>query len=242
MPARAVHLPACPDEQLEALGELGRVRHAARGFAHRKTRLGPHGIHGSRHRVQVFLQGAHELLAGRGRPRQAVRSVRVAQGLQCGAYGLPVRVVPGQVLQAVVADAQGAGGGVEGADDQSAVATGEPRQAGAIRCARVVDPRLQHGRQQVGVLLLDHRRQEALSDLRTGLATYSALAAEAALVIGVGHMHQDSAHGLDAYYDVLEQRGLRLPVLSVDVRKRSDVLLLLELLIASREARTESAS
>jgi uncharacterized protein len=94
----------------------------------------------------------------------------------------------------------------------------------------------------VGVLLLDHRRHEALNDLRTGLETYSALACEAALVIGVGHMHQDSVHGLDAYYDVLEQRGLRLPVLSVDVRKRSDVLLLLELLIASREARTGSAS
>ncbi len=94
----------------------------------------------------------------------------------------------------------------------------------------------------IGVLLLDHRSQEALADLRTGLDVFSALAHQASLVIGVGHMHQETINGLDAYYEVLEQRGLHLPVLSVDVRKRSDVLLLLELLVASREARTRRAA
>lgn len=51
----------------------------------------------------------------------------------------------------------------------------------------------------------------------------------------IGRMDTHPEPSLDAYYDYLEARGLMLPVLSVDVRLRENVLMLFDVLLSILE-------
>jgi uncharacterized protein len=80
------------------------------------------------------------------------------------------------------------------------------------------------------VLLVDSSAPDAVAGLDPYLDAFDELARSASLVIGVGRLAEGSARIHD-YAAALGARGLRLPVFAVDVRRRDDVLLLLEALL-----------
>lgn len=84
------------------------------------------------------------------------------------------------------------------------------------------------------VLLADNQRPDPLADLALYVEAFAAHAGRAAMVIGVGH--SEVGPSLSDYGDWLSARGLALPVFSVDVRRRDDVLLLLDALLNQIEA------
>lgn len=85
------------------------------------------------------------------------------------------------------------------------------------------------------VLLLDHGDQNACAQLATYLDAFAELAGRGALVIGIGHTGLPAAQVLGPYQNLLRQRDLALPLFLTDVRERSNVLLLIESLIANAE-------
>lgn len=91
------------------------------------------------------------------------------------------------------------------------------------------------------VLLLDNQRPQPLADLDYFLKQFDAYARRAAMVIGVGRS-DDGAYSTADYADRLQQHSLCLPVFAVDVRRRDDVLLLLDALLAQIEARETLSS
>lgn len=86
------------------------------------------------------------------------------------------------------------------------------------------------------VLLIDNSRPDPLADLEVYLAGFAEAIARVPCVIGVGRHETHPEPGIDAFAQRLEQRGLVLPVLPVDVRRRDDVLLLIDTLIAQAES------
>lgn len=85
------------------------------------------------------------------------------------------------------------------------------------------------------VLLLNHERAQACEDLLDYLDAFPELSARGALVVAVGRTGTPPARALQPYRQVLGERRMALPVFAADVRRRSDVLLLIETLIANAE-------
>lgn len=83
------------------------------------------------------------------------------------------------------------------------------------------------------VLLLDHCRTDALDDLTNYLDAFPELVRRIAVVIGVGRTTKPS--DLEPYQALLKTRALPLPVFTIDARCRSEVLPLIEVLVASAE-------
>ena len=86
------------------------------------------------------------------------------------------------------------------------------------------------------VLLADNSRADPLADLATYVDAFADLAARDALVIGVGR-GDEGRLGVDDYAGWLAARGHAAPVFNVDVRRRDDVLLLIEALLSQIETR-----
>jgi uncharacterized protein len=86
------------------------------------------------------------------------------------------------------------------------------------------------------VVLVDNRRPDPLADLREYLSAFRDVVAGSRAVIGVGRRDTHPVPDLDAYYDVAAELGLSAPIVSVDVRRREDVLLLLDILFNQIEA------
>lgn len=80
------------------------------------------------------------------------------------------------------------------------------------------------------VVLVDNRRSDPLADLREYLAAFRDVVASSRAVVGVGRSETHPNPDLDAYYGVVTELGLSAPIVSVDVRRRDDVLLLLDIL------------
>lgn len=88
----------------------------------------------------------------------------------------------------------------------------------------------------LGVLILaDNSRPDPLTDLGQYVEAFAALAERNAMVIGVGRTEAGSV-SVDEYIHWLDERGMNVPVLSVDVRRKDDVLLLLDVLMNQVEA------
>ena len=87
------------------------------------------------------------------------------------------------------------------------------------------------------ILLLDATSSTVLTDLRTQAQVFLHVAPEQPFVVGVGRTDPADDRHIDACTRVLAGLGVSAPVLSVDVRKRADVLLLIETLLAVLEAR-----
>lgn len=85
------------------------------------------------------------------------------------------------------------------------------------------------------ILLLDHSQSDPVAQLAAYLDAFSALVAKGAVVIGVGHTSLPASQVLPGYAQLLRERELSLPMFMSDVRKRQDVLLLVETLIANAE-------
>jgi len=85
------------------------------------------------------------------------------------------------------------------------------------------------------VLLSDNSRPEPLKDLALYVESFRAMAERGAMVIGIGRL--GSGHtSVESYTAWLAGQGLSLPVFTVDVRRRDDVLLLLDALLYQIEA------
>jgi signal recognition particle receptor subunit beta len=96
------------------------------------------------------------------------------------------------------------------------------------------------GRGAMGVILLiDGSSVNALSDLRTYATVFRRIAPDQPFIVGVGRTGPDDVELLDACAQALESLSLAAPIFSVDVRKREDVLLLIETLLTSLELREQ---
>ena len=87
------------------------------------------------------------------------------------------------------------------------------------------------------VILIDNSRPDPLGDLNVYLDAYRDVLAEMTCVIGVGRLPDFPQPGIDEFVGALSARGLVVPVLAVDVRRREDVLFLVETLLIQAEAR-----
>lgn len=85
------------------------------------------------------------------------------------------------------------------------------------------------------VLLLNHQRPQACRDLLDYLDAFPALGERGALVVAVGWADAAPGRALQPYREALAARGLALPLFAADVRRKDDVLLLIETLIANAE-------
>lgn len=87
------------------------------------------------------------------------------------------------------------------------------------------------------VILVDNSRPDPLHDLGLYLDGFRHLLPEVACTIGVGRTESHPEPSLDQFGDFIAARGLVCPVLPVDVRRRDDVLLLIDTVLAQAEAR-----
>lgn len=88
------------------------------------------------------------------------------------------------------------------------------------------------------VILVDNSQDGALSSLETYVGGFADLIERTACVVGVGRSESHPEPGLDDYADRLLEQGVVCPVVPVDVRRRSDVLMLLDLLLTQLEMKT----
>ena len=86
------------------------------------------------------------------------------------------------------------------------------------------------------IVLCDNSRPDPLADLRVYLEGFADELKELPCVIGVGRLPRHASPGLEDYADELARHGLVLPVLEVDVRRRDDVVLRIDTLLAQLEA------
>lgn len=89
------------------------------------------------------------------------------------------------------------------------------------------------------IVLVDNSRPDPLGDLKVYLDGFSEELRTMPCVIGIGRLDRHPVPDLAAYADMLEARGLVLPLLPVDVRRRDDVILLIDTLLAQLEAQME---
>jgi signal recognition particle receptor subunit beta len=86
------------------------------------------------------------------------------------------------------------------------------------------------------VLLIDNSRPDPLADLEVYLDGFAAQLEHMPCVVGVGRCETHPEPGIDAFADRLHARGLVLPVVPADVRRRDDVLMLIDILLSQAEA------
>lgn len=86
------------------------------------------------------------------------------------------------------------------------------------------------------VVLVDNSRPDPLDDLRTCLWAFAEVARAARAVVGIGRAETHPSPDIAQFHAVAESLGLQVPILSVDVRRREDVLLLLDILFHQVEA------
>jgi len=86
------------------------------------------------------------------------------------------------------------------------------------------------------VLLIDGSRADALTSLDAYVDEIRAFDPMPAMVVGIGRCPSADAPALVQSSAHLERLGLTLPVFSVDVRRREDVMLLIETLVCVIEA------
>jgi len=84
------------------------------------------------------------------------------------------------------------------------------------------------------VILLDASQADALVQLDAFVEAFGS-GKRAPLVIGVGRCGEAGALALDTFAQRLEGHGLNLPLFGVDVRRREDVLLLVDTLLCLLE-------
>lgn len=94
------------------------------------------------------------------------------------------------------------------------------------------------GRGAIGfILLLDGSSPDMCAQARTYAEVFRRVAPDQPLLVGIGRTSSHDDRALDAVTAVLAEMGCIAPVLSVDVRRRDDVLLIIDILLAMLEAR-----
>ncbi len=85
------------------------------------------------------------------------------------------------------------------------------------------------------IILVDNTRPDPLRDLDIYLDNFAEFIEETGAVIGVTRMDLDDRTSLDHYYDHLYGKNIHLPLFETDVRKKDDVLILLDSLMTCLE-------
>ncbi len=85
------------------------------------------------------------------------------------------------------------------------------------------------------IVLADHTRPDPVADVIAYLQAFSRHFPPRRMVVGVGHLDDGDAVGIDPYVERLAQEGFQVPVLEADVRKAEDVRLLLSILVSMAE-------
>lgn len=92
-------------------------------------------------------------------------------------------------------------------------------------------------RKAIGLIILtDNSRPDPLADLAMFLDGFADSLDTLPCVIGVGRLDTHAQPELERYADVLERRGMVFPILPVDVRRKADVILLIDTLLGQMEA------
>ncbi|WP_418121678.1 GTP-binding protein [Variovorax sp. 160MFSha2.1] len=86
------------------------------------------------------------------------------------------------------------------------------------------------------IVLMDNSRPDPLADLCVYLDGFAEHLRTLPCVVGVGRMQSHAVPTLDDYADRLASTGRVFPILDVDVRRRSDVLVLIDTLLMQLEA------
>ncbi|HTT11422.1 MAG TPA: ATP/GTP-binding protein [Burkholderiaceae bacterium] len=86
------------------------------------------------------------------------------------------------------------------------------------------------------VILADNRRPDTVELTLQYVREFAPRIAAGNCVVGVGRSKLRHKPGVDEYQDVLEAAGFAIPVMEVDVRRKEDTLLLLDVLLARLEA------
>lgn len=84
------------------------------------------------------------------------------------------------------------------------------------------------------VILIDHSATDPVADLTTYLKTFEDIY-QGRIVVGVSQVDKKPERAFSIYRDALAQTGKNYPIYPVDMRKKSDVLLLIETIIVSLE-------
>lgn len=92
------------------------------------------------------------------------------------------------------------------------------------------------------ILLIDGSRDTASADVQEYAHAFHALIPGQPFVIGVGRVPAGDEAQLDLYAEKLAEQGIVAPVFGVDVRRREDVLLLIETLLCILETRVMEAA
>lgn len=85
------------------------------------------------------------------------------------------------------------------------------------------------------IILIDNERPEALDDLTLYLDDFANYIADTAAIIGITRSEKGS-FSLDDYINLMAEKGQIHPTFEVDIRKKDDVLLLIDALLSCLEA------
>ena len=86
------------------------------------------------------------------------------------------------------------------------------------------------------IILLDNSRPDPVADLTTYLDGFSDALSTTPCTVGMSRTESHPTPSLDDIAGVLEARGLVLPIVAVDVRRRDDVIMLIDTLLTQMEA------
>lgn len=93
----------------------------------------------------------------------------------------------------------------------------------------------------IGIIyLIDCSRPEPLADLENFIDAFGSTADNVASVVALNRIPEDQPLAVETFQALLESRGLPWPAMSADVRRREDVLDVLEILLSLGEAQTAS--
>ena len=85
------------------------------------------------------------------------------------------------------------------------------------------------------IILVDNSRPDPIADLRMYLDNFKQFILDTGAVIGITRSDLNPKIGLQNYQDFLEKEGWVLPIFEADARSKDDVLLLLDMLMATVE-------
>jgi signal recognition particle receptor subunit beta len=88
------------------------------------------------------------------------------------------------------------------------------------------------------VLLLDASKENVEEELANFVGAFHSFSPNLPIVVGVGRHEQRYADSLDPLLEIVGKMGVVAPVMRVDVRKKEDVLMLMNTLLCLLEARS----
>ncbi|AZS50857.1 GTP-binding protein [Entomomonas moraniae] len=87
------------------------------------------------------------------------------------------------------------------------------------------------------IILIDHTRPNPLADLKIYLDNFADLIKATGSVVCVGRMKPNESPSLDDFADVAASYNVICPIIGVDVRKKEEVLNVLDILLTQLETK-----